>query len=278
MPARTTRTTASAAPLRRPRVGEALAVKAARECRIIAAALANTRDRHAAIHRARKSIRRARAILALGRDAFGDALAPIDRSLRRAARDLSTLRDAHVVVATACALADAHGAAEAAAWHRVADRLQARSDALLAQALQRDPAFAARRARIHAVARAISALPWHTLKRKPLRGALQHSERRAERGRERAGAKPTPERLHQWRRRLRRARLQRQALAGVDATLLPTPLRGEGSGKLKRRIDALGKRQDLAVLASLLGKACDDPAEKAVLRRQLREAAAGAPA
>lgn len=254
------------------RVGDALAMQAARECRVIVRALASTQQRHVAIHRARKSIRHARAILALGREDFGEALAPVDRALQRAARSLSALRDAHVVVATARALADARRGDDAVAWNRVADRLQVRSDALMAGALQDDPAFAARRARIHAVARAIAALPWHGLKRKVVRQALARTENRASAARERALRKQTAERLHRWRRRLRRVRLQRNALARIDAALVPTPSRThESSRKLKRRTDALGRRQDLVVLAHLLGKVTE-ASERPRLRAQLRQA------
>lgn len=239
---------------------------------MIVRALTRTKDRHAAIHRARKSIRHARAILALGREDFGEALAPVDRALQRAARSLSRLRDAHVVVATARALADAHGGDDAAAWNRVADRLQVRSDALLAEALRDDPGFAARRARIHAVARAITALPWHGMKRKTARRALAQSEGRSAVACERATRKQSAKRLHRWRRRLRKVRLQRDALARIDSALVPSPGHGhESSRKLKRRTDALGRRQDLVVLGQLLGKV-SEAGERSRLRAQLKKA------
>lgn len=275
MTAKTLRKPAAAKAAPRLRVGETLAVQAARECRVIVNALANTRDRHGAIHRARKSIRHLRAILALGREPFGEALPPIDRKLRGMARSLSRLRDAHVVVATARALADAHRADDAKAWSRVSDRLHERSEALLADALQRDPAFAARRARIHALARTIAALPWHTLKRKVARRALARSERKMAAARERASRRSTAKRLHRWRRLLRSVRLQRQALLSIDPALVPS--RGpkqEGSRKLKRRIDVLGVRQDRVVLNQLLAKVTEAD-ERPKLRAQLREAMAG---
>ncbi len=74
--------------------------RATQECRSIIAALSASDDPHAAIHAARKAIRRLRALLALLQDSEME-LKDEERSLQRLGDSLSDLRDAHVVVRAA---------------------------------------------------------------------------------------------------------------------------------------------------------------------------------
>ncbi|MBT2748085.1 CHAD domain-containing protein, partial [Lysobacter sp. ISL-42] len=67
---------------------------------------------HSGVHLARKSLRRARATLALGGAALGPGAALIDRELRRLNLDLSGLRDAHALVETFDRLLRSHTEAD----------------------------------------------------------------------------------------------------------------------------------------------------------------------
>lgn len=252
-------------------VGEVLGGLAQTQCRVIVRALAHTRDRHRAVHRARKAIRLLRAILALAGDDLDPSLRSIDRTLRTLARGLSPLRDAHVVVGVAQSLADGE---HAHAWTPVADRLRDRRDAMLAELLRRDPLFARRRARVEMLAGQLAELPWARLRCKALRRAVTRSERRAIKAERVARQNPSDGHVHAWRRRLRRLRLQWQVLEklGEDckrvAGRMPPNLRA-----MHRRTDALGDRRDLRMLGRQLAHVAA-PEQLPALRGRLKQALA----
>ena len=79
--------------------GERAAALAAGDAGALAAALAIAPVNPRGVHEARKSVRRLRSLLAMGRRVLGrDAVDAIDDELRALARDLSALRDEHVVI------------------------------------------------------------------------------------------------------------------------------------------------------------------------------------
>src|SRR5690606_132705 len=89
-----------------PRTGERAAALATDEAQALAAALAVAPGDPAGVHEARKSLRRLRSLLALGRAALGaQAVDAIDEELRALAKGLSALRDGQVVQDTARRLA-----------------------------------------------------------------------------------------------------------------------------------------------------------------------------
>jgi hypothetical protein len=252
-------------------VGEALGALAQAQCRIVSRALADGRDRHRAVHRARKAIRLLRAILALAGDALGPSLAPVDRRLKALAQGLSPLRDAHVVVGVAQSLADGE---DALLWQGLAERLRERRDALLAERLRRDPAFARRRACIGNVSERLAAMPWGTLRRKLLARALARSERRVRKAERAALRNPSVQGMHRWRRRLRRLRMQWQVLGKLDDALV-AGRKSPGVRAMHRRTDALGRQRDLRMLGRQLARAAV-PEHLPALRRRLNQALAEA--
>jgi len=249
-------------------VGDALAELVAALCRMIAQGLSRKSDRHGGVHRARKAIRSVRAILALTGDALNDEAADIDRSLQQLARGLSALRDAHVAVATAQSLATDHGKQT---WLDVTARLRMHSEHLLADALARDPAFSARRARLTKLAKALAALPWHRVKHESLHGELARSELRVAKAERKAKAAMSPAAVHRWRRRMRRLRMQVDAMGRIEICHESLrAMQGERIRELKKRTDLLGRRQDLEVLKRLLPKV-SDAADLVTLRRRLQQ-------
>lgn len=258
-------------------IGQALAALAAAECRVIERALGPTRDRDRAVHRARKAIRRLRALLAVAGAGLGDALAPIDRSLQRLARSLSPLRDLHVAVTVAQKLATGD---DAPAWGTAIVQLQAQRAQLWATALAADPMFARRRAGVRALAHALAALPWRRVKRGALHDALARSERRMAKAEACAREDGRTPAIHRWRRRTRRLRMQLelklrlQGRAARDGGKSPSQLH-RAIGRLKRQTDALGWRQDLQLLRRQLGR-LPDPPQAGVLRQRLRREMAAA--
>lgn len=256
--------------------GGALAALAVCECRAIDRALARTRNRHAGIHRARKGIRSLRAILALAEPKPDDATRRIDRRLRKLARSLSALRDAFVAMQTAQSLAMGGSAAP---WHAAAAALEEACNQALRSALATDPDFAARRSELGRIRQALSVLPWERVSPQAMARALKRSGRRTKRSEDDARRRGTVDLLHRWRRRLRRLRLQLDAMAKVSA-MSPDPADAahprHDMRELKRMTDALGRRQDLRLLRRHLARLDAGLRSPAQLRLELRKAIADA--
>lgn len=233
--------------------------------------LARRKDRHVAIHAARKSIRRLRSVLDLCHEALGPQVDDIDRQYRQIAASLSTLRDAQAVANTAGLLARAEGDGP---WHQVFALLKQRRNAVLTDVLRSDPDFAERRASLDALAKAVRCLPWDNLGTDHLRKRIARSERRVARAERASADVPSMDNRHRWRRRLRRLRMQLQAIqsAGKAAPALKAvrPDSGHASIKtLSKRSDALGRQQDLRMLRCSL-KELDPSLPLATLRSELR--------
>lgn len=240
------------------------------ECKAIVRALRASKAAHTRVHEARKAIRRTRALLALAED--GDAafdVAPADRILQRVGDGLSTLRDAHAAMETAQALAKQD---DRKRWRPVVDALRERSAALVARELARDPGFARRQATIAGALHYLDRLPWQEFKSAQLRDGLQRQRRRVDKAARRATRHPDAENLHRWRRKVRRLRMQLDAMPrlkphGTQPTHATTK-----SKSLHKLSDALGHQQDLHVLAGLLRR-LPDIAERPLLRQRLQELA-----
>ena len=203
------------------------------------------------IHDARKRVKKARAALRLARETFGERLFRRENhALRDAARPLSEIRDAKILVEAL----DALMADLSRSDRRVASRLRA---TLLANQVR---------------------IRRHSLRRKedlaPLLGSLESIQDRArhwpegkgrkaqprsgvervyEAGRDAAAAarlEPTVEHLHEWRKQAKYLWHQLQFLG---------PFRRQGLGRLERQVralsDRLGEDHDLAVLRQRLARA-----------------------
>ncbi len=196
------------------RAGAALGERALAELAEAERLFASTGEAlHHGIHFGRKALRRCRAALALGGEAFGDRGRRLDLRLRRLLRSLSRERDAQAVIERLDALA-AEGRIEPALAAALRPALLARRDRILARRLARDPGLAALRTRLRAITRAVAGLPWHILGDEELRRALLRQRKRTLRAGERA-EDGGEEELHRFRRRLRRLRQQLTLLKAV---------------------------------------------------------------
>jgi len=232
-------------------LGPELAEVASKQAHEVRRALEKKRDRHLAVHEARKAIRRLRGTLALGRNVFGAEFDAIDTSLDRLADGLSALRDAQVMVETAAELANDHHPY----WKKISDQLKQRRDLLLDAASVRDPDFSKRRAKINRIELAIADLPWTDLTKKVVRTSVLHSLKRLEKAHLTARAEGSSASLHRWRKRVRRLRLQLETLNGTEASASWKGLEAvnrqiKSIRSLRRLADKLGWRQDLQVLRS----------------------------
>lgn len=243
----------------------------------IARSLAQRSNRHNAIHATRKAIRRLRSILSLCHQALEPEVSAIDRRLKHLANSLSSLRDAHVVSATASQLAEG---IDRDLWLDVAARLESRRDLLLVEALSKDPKFAKRRARLVALASAIAALPWQNLSKEWLKDGMERSVRRVARAAHAFDLEPNLANRHRWRRRVRRLRMQNQTIqAASRAAPSWVGSRGDYSGTsvraLNRLSDSLGRAQDLRMLQcslKIMDRALPLPRLRSRLRAEIQSA------
>lgn len=231
--------------------GHAAQALAKRECQTILRALALGKHPNAAVHRGRKAIRRLRALLALIEPRF-DTMESADRSLQRLGDSLSRLRDAHVATEIAQSMADLDGAPE---WKPMIDHLTRRRDDQFAQALVKDPGFERRRATVRTVAETLDGLEWSKLNDKALLKAVKAGHARVDKAEKRGKADPSAENCHRFRRRLRKLRMQLEALKIVAPDLakvgkaLP---RSDSVKSLRKATDRLGRRQDVRSLQALV--------------------------
>lgn len=223
---------------------------------------------HRRIHRARKALRRARALLALV-DRSDPAFAMIDAKLRRAAHSLSALRDAAVAVETLDRLLKRKGLRDGAgAAEPLRDELVRRRDLTLADCRRRDPGFAILRRHLQRMGEAANALQWSRASARTIARGLVRSHRRAVKTGERACHSNEQHLRHRWRRRLRRCNDQRGVIAemlgpdsgtvSIDASDLLERLSRKG---LLEAIDqraatahALGLEHDARLLRHILRK------------------------
>ncbi|KRD76859.1 hypothetical protein ASE43_06635 [Lysobacter sp. Root983] len=248
-------------------VANALRDYALRELDAAAAQLARRGGQlHEGVHQARKSLRRARAVLALGDAALGPGRPLIDRELRRLNRGLSSLRDAHALVETLDRLLARSPDPDALRLLRRARRAAASARAEHArQALAADPELGGRRALLAVLRAGAAALDWPRLQAEPLQQAVAASRARMDRAGVRARERGDDEAWHRWRRHARRLSQQRRALKTAGLTVR--------APDLDRRIaERLGVAQDLALLLGHCGRDSPfAPDDRKALRRYGRD-------
>jgi CHAD domain-containing protein len=245
-------------------LGAVLQAEAVHEAERAASQLARPgEERHQGIHQARKSIRRVRALLALGGDGFNAAPAVrrLDAGLRSLCRGLSSLRDAD-------ALRDAllHLERDAVVGPIECERLCAFVAVLrarrLAAALARDPDFARRRARLQEAQTRLALLPWAQVTDAAVADAHAYSTRRLRKALKQARHSDDPEAWHTLRRRLRRLRQQETALARC------APDAGLHTPSVAELAERMGAAQDHALLLAHCQRSGVFPArDRATLRR-----------
>jgi len=204
---------------------------------------------HEGVHQARKAIRRARAVLALGDGLLGPGAGLVDRELRALNDGLSNLRDAHALVEVLDRLVKRERKDEARAV-----LLRAREAAIAARtrvadaATRSDPGLASRRAMLGVLRAAMTALDWSRPTPAGLRMAVADGDLRSHEARGRACGTGEDEDWHRWRRRARRAAHQRRALEAVGVPAPAEPDCVDGRAFDKRTAHRLGEAQDLSLL------------------------------
>ncbi len=201
-------------------------------------------DPETAVHEARKRCKEVRGLARLIEPALGAQFRPFDRTVRDAANQLSSMRDAHAVLATFDALLAVHDldnelrsvrdhqaavASDATAAVRAGDERIDSARALLVEARDR-----ARRWRVHEGFATLG-------------DGLEATYRRGRVDLRRARRQPTDEHVHEWRKSVKylwyQMRLLREAAPSVVEPLID---------QVDGLADALGDDHDLAVLVAHL--------------------------
>ena len=247
-------------------LAEALRRVAFRELRSAIQALKDQKHPHSGIHETRKAIRRLRSVLHLVWEGRRGTMKRIDRDLKKMARGLSSVRDAHVVLALARERkATCNSVSAAVQWQRAASTLTSRRNRLLKKLLADDVRFGARIASLKKHSDAIELLPWQTVRASQVQSVLQKTLMRAAEAEQQYLLTHTVEHKHTWRRRLRAYRMQ---LLSLHSALLALEQRAKHPSQsllgtwltetmrqlpeLESQIDALGAGMDLDLLRNAL--------------------------
>lgn len=203
---------------------------------------------HEGVHQARKSLRRTRAVLALGEPVLGPGADLIDREVRRVNRRMSAMRDAQALVETLDRLIAKCKVAETMPVLRRARRTAAQARVESARReLADDPGLARKRMLLRTLRAALPALPWDALTETRVRDALDYGLARVDAADAQARATGRDTDWHRWRRRVRRLSQQHRALG--DAIDL-----GMAKKRVKSLAVDLGEAQDYALLRDHCGR------------------------
>lgn len=221
------------------------------------------------VHSARKRCKRLRALLRLVRDRLGvDVYRYENVAVRDAARRLSPVRDAHVLVLTLDDVATDQPL-DAAAVRELRGQLKAAHDRVRRQMLYRGTAAEQAIEELSAVQDRSGRWPIDELDVEDLRSGLARVYRRGHRRMAEAYEAPSPERFHEWRKRVKYLWHHLELLEPA----WPRPLDALAR-ETHELSDLLGDEHDRTVLEEWLrahpGAVADQQAER-VLRAVLDE-------
>ena len=201
---------------------------------------------HAGVHRARKAIRRIRAVLVLGADVLDREGRRLEWALRRVNRGMSELRDAHALVETLDRLLPKASDHDARGLLRRSRRAAAQRRARLGRSTRLKREVDEARAELKALRADAAELDWEGITTATLTAALAAAQMRLMAACEQALTTGADADWHRWRRRVR-TRLQQQrasALAGI----------GVGVSLYDQSLaEQMGAMQDLSLLLSHCG-------------------------
>jgi CHAD domain-containing protein len=230
-------------------LAQELARRATREIDGALQRLDGTPD-EAAIHAARRHIKKARAALRLRQAEPRGTLADVDQALRQAGRALSPSRDQAVLLRTVEALADGAPPAATRALLRLRAQLAAADEA------PADDLQTARDALRLARLRLADAIPT-TLPFAALADGFAGTYRRGRRALRRALEEPSAGRLHALRKALKHHLYQLRLLRGLWSALF-----GALEAQADQAAEQLGQHHDLAVLRERLSASTLSPSER----------------
>jgi CHAD domain-containing protein len=215
---------------------------------------AHNGDRAEAVHDARKSLKRLRALLRLVRDDLRDARYRSENAhLRDIARALAAARDADVLLELLVRVRTEDGLGGAAL-----DSLQAslQDDVQRSRVALEQESVADVTGQLHAARERMRRWPLPERGFDTIAGGLERVYRQGRRGRKRARRERTPEALHEWRKSVKYLRHAAEVLEPVRPRMLRRVARDA-----RALGDMLGDDHDLSVLGdTALSSAMDEDA------------------
>ncbi|HSJ44006.1 MAG TPA: CHAD domain-containing protein [Euzebyales bacterium] len=214
-------------------------------------------DVEEAVHEVRKFCKKLRGLLRLVRPSLGEAYRPANVTFRDAARQISSIRDAHALLETFDDLVAALHASGTdvrsiddrdigGAFLEVRGGLAARASAASESVAEGDERIAAARELIVEGSDQIDAWPLSN-DVEVLKGGLAKTYRRGRRRLRECLFHPTDERLHQWRKRAKYTWYHLRLLGDAAPSVLQPLI-----GRFHDLSDVLGDDHDLAVLVAVL--------------------------
>lgn len=202
-----------------------------------------------AIHGARKRFKEIRAVVRLVRDELGaDVYQQENARFRDVGRQLSSLRDAQVRIETLDDLVKHFEAAIAPdAFRSIHDILEADYQATRKVVLQQKNQLESVVSTLQTAQRHIQNWPLKQEGWSAMGSSLKRVYQRGYQGLNRAGDRPTPENLHEWRKRVKYLWYHTRILKPIWPGTM-----SELSDQLKDLADALGDDHDLAVLRQFI--------------------------
>ncbi|MFN7997877.1 MAG: CHAD domain-containing protein [Bryobacteraceae bacterium] len=160
-------------------------------------------DRDEAIHEARKSIKKTRAVLKLMRDELGETYNAENARLRDAGRDLSRFRDAGAIIGTFDSLVEKYRLdLKDQSLESIRHGLQAKKQESEQQG-QIDRVLKRRAATLRQVGKRVKAWRLDTDGFPALAPGLENTYRRGKQAMAQAQKHPRPENYHEWRKRVK---------------------------------------------------------------------------
>lgn len=230
---------------------------------------------HEGIHKGRKALREARAIVALGGTILGPGAELIDREVQRLSRDLSRWRDGHALVEAVGRLLKRETDPERTVMLRRARQAAAHARAALGRAAgAKESPLPSIRTLLTTLRMALPSLAWHSISPAVINDAVAASRDRLRKAIDRALGNGRAQDWHRVRRRVRRlsqqyAVLERLAVNGIAHR---SDFVKEREQQLAKR---LGQAQDYELLQAHCGDGSvfadgDDTVLRSLARRQLK--------
>jgi CYTH domain-containing protein/CHAD domain-containing protein len=199
-----------------------------------------------AIHEARKRCKELRGLSRLVRPALGNDFAHFNTLVRDAADELSSIRDAHAVIATFDELCVTSGRQQDRSLEKVRRHQADHAETTTVSVAPDDPRV--RRAR-RRLLKARKRIPCWSIPSgfDPLGDGLNRTYERGRKGLRKVARRPSDERFHEWRKAVKYLWYQVRLLEPAAPSVL-TPL----NARLDDLADSLGDDHDLSVLIARL--------------------------
>lgn len=199
------------------------------------------------IHDIRKRLKKVRALLRIARDSLGDKEYRCENeNLRDAARPLTEVRDAHVLLDTLNKLSSSRRRAAKQASLAIQRGLETHRRKVRARVLDKEYAFSETCQRLTEACRRVDRWRLEHHGWRTVEPALRRAYKKGRAEYRRARAEPTAENLHEWRKQAKYLLYELEVITPEDAPKLRPLIE-----RIRALTDRLGDDHDLVVLGQI---------------------------